>query len=403
MDDLIIDNSIFKISNYNINEFYGIHIDADFRLSTGDMCYLPSKNQILFSINDYKDASDIASHLDELEKYKDNFCYIKMDMENLQTTCYCESEGVPYDLFEGPNDEIWCVIGYSKTSLNREVCLPIGDRKDIKDCKPMASVAEHIFRDGDKILSYTDGTFNKKPTKLGEYKFSKAKQFQSVKRMKIEEPLVSRCLYNEEGIHVFSTIDENMILHRLLDDKGVSIKERKVYVEGMFLDAFFEKNSPVINWKNHETVEVTANGGSIFHVKKPSEIFYSVYGIDGKKIEEKKLFELTELCSIYCMESVKLDNDTYALTFTYGSDDEPIKGGNGWLVVKSGELMECWLQHKDKKSYIDQVTGRNLILNMDNVILRKFRACGRSYCLYFDGIIDSKHRNRAIVLIKNLI
>lgn len=145
MDDLIIDNSIFKISNYNMNEFYGIYIDADFRLSTGDMCYLPSKNQIFFSMNNYKDVSDIASHLDELEKYKDNFFYIKMDIETLQTTCYCESEGVPYDLFQGPNDEIWCVIGYSKTSLNRVVCLPIGDRKDIEDCKAMASVAEHIL------------------------------------------------------------------------------------------------------------------------------------------------------------------------------------------------------------------------------------------------------------------
>lgn len=403
MDDLIIDNSIFKISNYNMNEFYGIYIDADFRLSTGHMCYLPSKNQIFFSINNYKDASDIASHLDELEKFKDNFCYIKMDIETLQTTCYCESEGVPQDLFKGPNDEIWCVIGYSKTSLNRDVCLPIGDRKDIKDCKQMTSVAEHIFRDGDKILSYTDGIFNKKPTKLGEYKFSKTKHFQSIKRVKIEEPPVSRCLYNEEGIQAFSTIDENVILHRLLDDKGVSIKERKVYIEGMFLDAFFEKNSPIINWKNYETVEVTANGGSIFHVERPSEIFYAVYGIDGNQIEEKKLFEFTELCSIYSMESVKLDNDTYAFIFTYGSDDAPIKGGNGWLVVKSGELLECWLQHIDKKSYIDQVTGRNITLNMENVILRKLKACGRSYSLYFDGIIDSKHRNRAAVLIKNLI
>ncbi|NOW04398.1 hypothetical protein [Clostridium beijerinckii] len=403
MDDLIIDNSIFKISNYNMNEFYGIYIDADFRLSTGDMCYLPSKNQIFFSMNNYKDVSDIASHLDELEKYKDNFFYIKMDIETLQTTCYCESEGVPYDLFQGPNDEIWCVIGYSKTSLNRVVCLPIGDRKDIEDCKAMASVAEHIFRDGDKILSYTDGTFNKKPTKLGEYKFSKDKHFQSVKRVKIEEPLVSRCLYNEEGIHAFSTIDENVILHRLLDDKGISIKERKVYVEGIFLDAYFEKNSPVINWKNHETVEVTANGGRIFHVERPGEIFYVVYGIGGERIEEKKLFEFTELCSIYYMESVKLDNDTYALTFTYGSDDEPTKGGNGWLAVRSGELLECWLQHKDKKSYIDQVTGKKITLNMDNVILRKFKACGRSYSIYFDGIIDSKHRNRAAVVIKNLI
>jgi len=403
LEDLIVDNSIFKISNYNMNEFYGIYVDVDYRLSTGDMCYLPAKNQVCFCINNYKDTSDIASHLDELEKFRDNFCYIKMDIENLQTICFCESEGVPYDLFEGPNDEIWCVIGYTKTSLNREVCLPIGDRKDIDDCKPMVSVADNIFKDGHKVLSYTDGTFNKKTTKLGEYKFSKNKHFHSVKRVKIEAPLVSRCIYNEEGIQAFSTIDEKVTLHRLLDDKGVSIKERKVYVEGMFLDAYFEKNSPVINWKNHERVEVTANGGSIFHVEEPCEVFYEIYGIDGKKIEEKKLFEFTELCSIYCMESMKLDNDTYGLTFTYGSDDEPIKGGNGWLVVKSGKLIECWLQDIDKKSYIDQVTGGKITLYMDNVILRKLKACGTSYTLYFDGIIDSKHRNRAAILIKNLI
>ncbi len=403
MENLIVDNSIFKISNYHINEFYGIYIDVDYRLSTGNICYLPSKNQVFFCINNYKDTSDIASHLDELEKYKDNFCYIKMDIENLQTICYCESEGVPYDLFQGPNDEIWCVIGYTKTSLNRLVCLPIGDRKDIDDCEPMVSVAEHIFRDGDKVLSYTDGTFNKKPTKLGEYKFSKNKHFKSVKRVKIEEPLVSRCFYNEEGIQALSASDENVKLHRLLNDKGISIRERKVYVEGMFLDAYFEKNSPVINWINHESVEITKNGGRIFHVDKPCEVFYAVCGTDGKQIQEKKLIEFTKLFSIYGMESMRIDNDTYALTFTYGSDDEPIKGGNGWLVVRSGELMECWLQHIDKKSYTDQVTGRKITFNMDNVILRKLKACGNRYTVYFDGIIDSKNRNRAAILIKNLI
>lgn len=79
------------------------------------MRYLPSKNQMIFCINNYKDTSDIVSHLDELEKYKDNHCYIKMDIENLQAICYCESEGVTYNLFEGPDHEIWYVISYTKT------------------------------------------------------------------------------------------------------------------------------------------------------------------------------------------------------------------------------------------------------------------------------------------------
>lgn len=401
LDNLIINNSIFKISNCHINEFYGIYIDADHRLSTSNMCYLPSKKQLFLCINNYKDNSDIAAHLDELEKYKDNFCYIKMDIENLETTCYCESEGVPYTLFQGPNDEIWSIIGYTKTALNRDVCLPIGDRQDIDDCKQMVSVAEHIFAEGDRVLSYTDGTFNKKPTKLGEYKFSKDKHFKSVKRVKIEEPLVGRCFYNEEGIHAFSTINEEVRLHRLLDDKGVAIKEREVYVEGMFLNAYFEKNSPVINWKNHEHEEVTAKGGMIFHVKNPSEVFYKVCGIDGKQLEEKKLFELTELCSIYGMHSVNLNNDTYSLTFTYGSDDEPRKGGNGWCVIKAGELRECWVQQGDKKSYMDLVTEKKIIFDMENIILCDLKACGNSYAVYFDGTSDNMHRNRAAVLIKH--
>lgn len=401
MDNLILDNSIFKISNCQIDEFFGVYIDADYRLGTGDMCYLPSKNQIIMSINDYSNKNDIACHLDEIEKYKDHYCYMIMHMENLQTICYCESEGVPYDLFEGPDNEIWCVIGYTKTALNRIVCLPIGDRQDIDDCKQMLSVAEYIFMDGDRVLSYTDRAFNKKPTKLGEYKFSKNKQFQSVKRVKIEEPLVSRCLYNEEGIHAFSTIDEKVTLHRLLDDKGVAIKEREVYVEGMFLDAYFENNSPVINWKNYDSKEVTPNGGMIFHIDNPCEVFYSVCGIDGKQIEEKKIFELTELCSIYGMHSRKLDNHTYALTFTYGNDDEAING-NGWFVVKCGELKECWLQQRDKKSYLDLVTEKKIIFDMENVILRDLKACGDSYIICFDGTRNNENRNRAVLIIKKL-
>lgn len=402
MNNLILDNSIFKISNCSIDEFLGVYIDADYRLSTGHMCYLHTKNQIVLSINDYRNKSDIASHLDEIEKYKDRCCYMIVDMENLQTICQCESEGVPYDLFEGPDNEAWSVIAYNKTGLNRVVCLPIGYRKNIDDCKQMSSIAEHIFMDGDKVLSYTDGTFNnKKPTKLGEYKFSKDKQFQSVKRMKIKEPSVSRCLHNEEGIHAFSTIGEDVRLHRLLNDKGVVIKERKVYVEGMFLDAYFEKNSPVINWRNHNTKEVTPNGGMIFHVNNPCEVFYAQCGTDGEQIEEKKLFELADLCSIYGMHSRKLNNDTYALTFTYGNDDEAING-NGWCVVKAGELKECWLQQKDRKSYLDLVTDKKIIFDMENVILRDLKACGSSYIICFDGTRNNETRNRAALLIKKL-
>jgi len=402
LDNLILDNSIFKISDYQMDEFLGVYIDADYRLGTGHMCYLPANNQIILSINDYRNNSYIASHLDEIEKYKNHYCYMIMDMENLQTICYCESEGVPYDLFEGPDHQIWSVIGYTKTALVRMVCLPIGDRQNIDDCKQMLSVAEHIFIDGDKVLSYTDGTFNnKKPTKLGEYKFSKTKQFQSVKRVKIKEPLVSRCLNNEEGIHAFSTIEENVSLHRLLDDKGVVIKEREVYVEGMFLDAYFEKNSPVINWRDHINEEVTPNGGIIYHVDNPSEVFYTVCGSDGEQIEENKLFEMVDLCCIYSIHSKKLDDDTYALTFTYGNDDEAING-NGWFVVKSGELKECWLQQKDKKSYLDLVTEKKIIFDMENVILRDLKACGNSYVICFDGTRNNENRNRAALMIKKL-
>lgn len=403
MDNLILDNSIFKISNYEIDEVFGVYIDADYSLSTGHMCYLPAKNQIILSINDNKNKSNIASHLDEIDKYKDHCCYMIVDLENLQTTCYCESEGVPYDLFEGPDHEIWSIIGYSKTALIRVVCLPIGDRQNIDQCKQMLSVAEHIFMDGDKVLSYTDRTFNnKKPTKLGEYKFSKDKQFRSVKRVKIKEPLVSRCLNNEEGIHAFSTIGENVRLHRLLDDKGVAIKEREVYVKGIFLDAYFEKNSPVINWRNHINEEVTPRGGTIYHVDNPSEVFYAVCGTDGELIEEKKLFEMVDPCRIYSIHSIKLHNDTYALTFTYGNDDEAISGGNGWCVVKSGELKECWLQQRDRKSYMDLVTEKKIIFDMENVILRDLKGCGNSYVICFDGTRNNENRNRAALMINKL-
>jgi len=53
---------------------------------------------------------------------------LKMDVENLQTICYCESEGVTYNLFEGPDHKIWYVISYTKIPLHRMVCMPIRER-----------------------------------------------------------------------------------------------------------------------------------------------------------------------------------------------------------------------------------------------------------------------------------
>ena len=85
MENLIEDNSIFDITNFESAGCNGIYLDADYRLSTGDMCYLPLEKQLIFSINNYKDTSDIESHLGEIDKYKDEFCvvmvmqYILMD------------------------------------------------------------------------------------------------------------------------------------------------------------------------------------------------------------------------------------------------------------------------------------------------------------------------------------
>lgn len=154
MENLIEDNSIFDITNFESAGFKGIYLDADYRLSTGDMCYLPLEKQLIFSINNYKDTSDIESHLGEIDKYKDEFCYIKMNTENLETSCLVEDEGVPYDLFEGPDHKVWCMMGYTKAGSNsKDVCLPLDSRDGIKECKEMRSVGEHIFAQGERVLA----------------------------------------------------------------------------------------------------------------------------------------------------------------------------------------------------------------------------------------------------------
>lgn len=403
MDNLNVNNSIFKITNFDLDKCHGIYVDADYRLSTGDMCYLPLKKQIVFAINNYKDTIDIELHLDELDKYKDNFCYIKMNTENLETTCLVEEEGVPYDLFEAPDHEPWCMIGYTKASVsNKIVCLPLSHRENISECKEMRSVSEHIFTQGEKVLAYTDGTFNKKPTKLSEYKFNKDGKFKSIKRTKIEEPKVNRCLNNEEGIHAFSYVEDNMVIHRLLDYKGTEIKRREMQADGIFFSASFEKNSCTILYKDHVEIKGNPIDGMNYCVMMPSEIFYIVYDLHGRKIEEKKLFELNELCYVTSITSTKLDEDTYAFNIVYGSDYGPVRFGNGWFVVSSGELKECWLQNREKNGYLDLVTGKTMRFNMENMILHKVKACGNGYAIYFDGIREGKCRNRAAVLVKNI-
>lgn len=402
MDNLNINNNIFKITNFDFNEFHGIYVDADYRLSTGDMCYLPLKKQIVFAINNYKDTTDIELHLDELNKYKNDFCYITVDVETLETTCLVEDEGVPYDLFEAPDHEPWCMIGYTKASVSDKiVCLPLYHRENISECKEMRSVSEHIFIQGEKVLSYTDGTFNKKPTKLAEYKFNKDGQFKSIKRTKIEEPRVNRCLNNEEGIHAFSYVDNGIVIHRLLDYKGTEIKRREMQSEGMFFSASFEKNSCTILYKDHVEIKGNPIDGMNYCVIRPSEIFYEVYDPHGRKIEEKKLFELNELCYVTSITSIKLNGDTYVFNIVYGSDYGPVISGDGWFVVSSGELTECWLQNREKNSYLNLVTGKTMRFNMENIILNKVKACGKGYAIYFDGIRDMKCRNRAAVLVKN--
>lgn len=400
MENLIEDNSVFKITNFEIDGFKGIYLDADYRLSTGDMCYLPLKNQLVFSLNNYKDTSDIASHLDEIEKYKDEFCYLKMDIENFNTSCLVEDEGVPYDLFEGPDYKAWCMMGYTKAASNsKDVCLPLDNRNDIKECKEMRSVGEHIFAQGERVLAYTDKTFNNKPTKIAEYKFSKDGLFKSIKRTKIDEPQIIKCIHNEEGVHAFSSLGENKILHRLLDYKGVEIKRRELSARGIFLDASFEKNSYLIEAHDYEETVGDEINGMNFYVKKPSEIFYEEYACNGSKVEEVKLFELNELCAVRSIWSDKINDDTYVVNMVYGNDEGPVKVGNGWFVVSKGALKECWLQNREMNGYNDLVSGKSILFDMENITIDKVKPCGNGYAVYFDGLRDKQYRNRAAVIV----
>lgn len=62
-------------------------------------------------------------------------------------------------------------------------------------------------------------------------------------------------------------------------------------------------------------------------VIRPSEIFYIVYDSHGRNIEEKKLFELNELCHVTSITSVKLYDDTYVFNIVYGSDYGSVRFG----------------------------------------------------------------------------
>ncbi len=273
-------------------------------------------------------------------------CFLEINNNADIISVLSETEGVLPKLFKDPEGKLWTVFTYSKIDGFKELILPLGDRTNTPEQKPLREFASDLIGYNDGLaLFYKKG---QKTDELGKIKFDKNGHFKERKASRIEVPKENQPFINELGeIHLIAYDTYPKRLHRQIDLDGKVLKSRTIDTKAHhfgILDISFEKNAHFISTNDNK-------------------IFYETVSPEGK-ISQKLLIEIPEIKEyFYWMTApLALGGGRYIFNFTSPSF-------NGWVVTEKECVLECFTYNSDEKAYVDRINGIKLSVDFENPVI----------------------------------
>jgi hypothetical protein len=154
--------------------------------------------------------------------------------------------------------------------------------------------------------------------------------------------------------------DRDTILHRELQGDGVVSRQRE-YSLGVDVHHLYP-------------VQLSFDGNSRFFATAGNEMLEITVDEQGRVLHTDRLIQLHEVVEMFynVWEPVLL-KDAYVVRFNH-------QDGNGFIVIKQGRAMECWLQKHEESNYKDNLSNRVVELESCSLMLTHLQKIADDKC-----------------------
>lgn len=320
--------------------------------------------KVLSAFWDEEKSSLLIAVQVELENGRYQIEYLHLD-ETLGLTDICtESEGVLPAFLTAPDKTVWVKLTSTQTDKIREIVLPLANRERIREAKLLTEFADNYeVRLGQETVYFSNDIFDRnKKDKIARYLFDKNHLFKSRKTYSLPLPSDVKALSGDDKLQMVNVLypDRDTILHRQLQGDGTVSRQRE-YSLGVDVHHLYP-------------VQLSFDGNSRFFATAGNEMLEITVDEQGRVVHTDRLIQLDEVAEMFynVWEPVLL-KDAYVVRFNY-------QDGNGYIVIKQGRAMECWLQKHEESAYKDCLSNRVVELESDSLMLTHLQKIAEDKC-----------------------
>lgn len=306
--------------------------------------------------------------------------YLHLD-ETLRLTAVCtESEGVLPSFLTAPDKTVWVKLTSTQTDKIREIVLPLANRERIREAKLLTEFVDNYeVRLGQETVYFSNDIFDRnKKDKIARYLFDKNHLFKSRKTYSLPLPSHVKALSGDDKLQMVNVLypDRDTILHRELLGDGV-VSRQRVYSLGMDVHHLFP-------------IQLSFDGNSRFFATAGNVMLEITVDEQGHVVHTDRLIQLHEVAEMFynVWEPVLL-KDAYVVRFNY-------QDGNGYIVIKQGRAMECWLQKNEESAYQDCLSNRVLELGSCSLLLTHLQKIAEDKCALIYSRVSVESLDEAI-------
>jgi hypothetical protein len=303
----------------------------------------------------------IAVNLDLLDN-RSNLDYIILDQTMKIVDVFTETEGIMPSFLMAPDKTVWVRLTSTNTDKIRESILPLENRRRIQNEKLLTEFVDYysILFQQERIY-FSKDLFNKaKQDKIGQYIFDKNNLFKIRKTYNIPLPSHTMAMYCDDKLQIINTIYPKKILHREMQLDGVISRQREFSL-GM-------------EYHHVYPVKISFDGDSIFYVTSNNEMFEISIDKMGCVVKSNLMIQLKDVKDyFYNIWEPIFMGETYVVRFNF-------EDGDGYIVIKHGEAMECWIKYNGDSAYKDVLSNRVIELESGSLKLTDIQKMSNFKC-----------------------
>lgn len=325
----------------------------------------------------YKGKTLLANYV-----YKDSdtyhLVYTTIDNDG-KIESFKDPDGILPTLFLSPDKENYVSIVPYHSDKELEISIPVFNRGKTelpKGNRPFLGDfigTSHQF----SIFYDVDRWSKSKPDKLLAIEFKNG-VIKKKQQAKIGLPCNNKIFISNHEIHLLAK-DENGWLHRLIDEKGNAIRNRRLHTKQSFY---------------REIISLSFDGDSYLLSEEDGKIIIEKIAIDGNS-EPVELIDITDPF-FNTWRPVKISENTFVTRFNG-------EFGNGWFTTRNEQLLEIFYS-KGLQGYRDLLSNDVWLTDKGDLIISSINnTTENAYSVVFYPKTDRGIRNNELVILNRSI